>query len=134
MDAIDQDLLRGLDLIRSIERWVPTKIVDHSHLKRIFDQQNDAAALCDAWLITEGELCRRCVVLRRDLSAEEDDIVAGMVMQEWVDKTMKWASEQGESASREEISHYVIEKCTELGYDDNMERFLPYLMGELRYW
>ena len=113
MDAIDQDLLRGLDLIRSIERCVP-KVVDHAHLKRIFDQQNDAGALRDAGLITEGELCRRCVVLRRNLSPEEDDILAGMVIQGWVDETMKWAREQGESASREEISHYIIEKCTEL--------------------
>lgn len=134
MDAIDQDLLRGLDLIRSIERCVPTKVVDHAHLKRIFDQQNDAGALRNAGLITEGEMCQRCVVLRRNLSAEEDDIIAGMVMQGWVDETMKWAREQGESASRKEISHYIIEKFTELGYDDNMERFLPYLMGELRYW
>src|SRR5258708_27852493 len=117
MDAIDQDLLRCLDLIRSIERCDPTKVVDHAHLKRIFDQQNDGAALGDAGLITEGELCRRCVVLRRDLTAEEDDIVAGMVMQGWVDETLKWASEQGTSASREEVSLYIIEKCTELGYD-----------------
>src|ERR1700730_14151684 len=98
MDAIDQDLLRGLDLIRSIERYVPTKGIDHTRLKRIFDQQNDAAALRDAGLITEGELCRRCVVLRRGLSPEEDDIIAGMVIQGWVDETLKWASEQGESA------------------------------------
>ena len=129
-----QDLLRGLDLIRSIERCVPAKGTDHTRLKRIFDQQNDAAALRDAGLITNSELCRRCAVLRRDLSAEEDDSVAGMVMQGWVDKTLKWAREHGESASREEISLYIIEKCTELGYDDNMQRFLPYLMGELRYW
>ena len=134
MDAIDQDLLRGLDLIRSIERWVPTNVVDHTHLKRIFDQQNDAAALRDAGLITEGELCLRCVVLRRDLSPEEDDIIAGMVMQGWVDKALKLMSEQGESASREEVARCVIKRCKEQGLDDNMERFLPYLMGELRYW
>ena len=134
MDVIDQDLLRGLDLIRSIERCVPAKVVNHARLKRIYDQQNDAAALRDAGLITEGELCRRCVLLRRDLSAEEDDIVAGMVMQGWVDEILKRVSEQGLSTSREEVARCVIKIYTEQGLDDNMERFLPYLMGELRYW
>jgi len=90
--------------------------------------------LRDAGLITEEELWRRCVVLRRDLSAEEDDIVAGMVMQGWVDETLKLMSEQGLSASRKEVARCVIKRCTEQGLDDNMERFLPYLMGELRYW
>ena len=73
-------------------------------------------------------------MLRRDLSAEEDDIVAGMVMQGWVDETLKLMSEQGLSASRKEVARCVIKRCTEQGLDDNMERFLPYLMGELRYW
>ena len=129
MDAIDQDLVRGLDLIRSMERWVPTNVVDHAHLKRIFDQQNDAAALRDAGLITNSELCRRCAVLRRDLSAEEDDIIAGMCLQNVVEKVLSDLP----NASREEVSRYVIKRCTQLGRDDNMQRFLPYLMGEVRY-
>jgi hypothetical protein len=132
MDAIDQDLLRGLDLIRSIERCVPSKVVDHAHLKRIYDQQNDARALRDAGLITEGELCRRRVVLRRDLSPEEDDIIAGMFLQKMVEKILSEPALH--NVAREEVARYVIKRFTEQGLDDNMERFLPYLMGELRYW
>ena len=88
MDAIDQDLLRGLDLIRSIERCVLTKSIDYARLKHIYDQQNDAAALRDAGLITDLELSRRCVALRRDLSAEENDIIAGMWLQSVIGKIL----------------------------------------------
>jgi hypothetical protein len=29
-------------------------------------------------------------------------------------------------------SHFVVEKCTESGYYENLRAFLPYTIGELR--